>query len=1044
MGERRVNPPLDYDGYESVESMGSEDEFDDNQYGTMARFVPTLVLERLRAAGQAAAVPKKSISGGVDAAVGADDAVEAINSPKAHELDAAVMVVDVSGFSGMCERFAQGFVPDGGWRQRMKGIPSLNIAAGRGAGARGGDGGRGGVRRSGASHASVITSLYRLSNDKETKGFGAEGVRDALNLTLSSLISTVERHGGDVLRIAGDALIVLFHQGGAGVSHFELADLCLACTRCGWHCAASVGTEAGGSGGSGGSGGLSVHVGVGCGRVSCFHVGSDRLGWQLVVSGGLFENQVAKALDASGAGEVVVSDQVWQHLAGTGWGSSPVQGEGGSSSPHGLRLLHWTPGSGLGGPEAGCWDDDIDSISSSSAAAGRGGGGATSMAPAHGGAGVLAGDGGVSSSSSSKGASDSPPLVPSPPKMAVPRRSSYSGGGRVGPAAAAAVAAAAAGGGRGVPGPFHGRSVSLDHPASSAAGGSVTAGGRWCPSRRRLSLLEEVETGVMTMLSKEVGRALRGYCPQSIREGLVAERLGLLAELQRVAVLFVGLSFEGVGSSISKSPKTPQPTGTPGRIPRDSTRPSSGGSSIALSAGPGSGAAAAAAADGSSPMEAGHGRAGATGYAAGPTESDRGKGSAAVAETASRPALLSLELLQGSFSLLQSIVASHGGVIKELSVDDKGTVLVAGFGLSPQVGHLPAARATLCAMECTDRLRARGLARCHAGVATGPVFCGSLGSEDRREFAMISETVNLAQRLMSARKSRRLRSKTQAGKTNNSTTGSSTVTSPSPKEQKGSVRVSTNVDKTAADGGSVGSPAAAVAARRIPGNRPDSALQRGEQQEMDAGFPLTPLATPTSQRKKLGGEGGTGEDLWEESFNRWVVLEAETLNEARKTDQLAFLELEAIKVKGKTSKVDVFAPSLADDVAAALAALCPPRTAVTDISGRLRNASQGGSTSTMSDPVLGSMRRAPVPAPPGVILGGVGGRGGRIPPPPPLPRHGAIDPPASGWSEAVVGAGAVCSGTVLGNNSSLDDSKRYRLETPGRGKFWEGEVGPRG
>lgn len=80
------------------------------------------------------------------------------------------------------------------------------------------------------------------------------------------------------------------HQGGAGVSHFELADLCLACTRCGWHCAASVGTKAGGGGG-----GLSVHVGVGCGRVSCFHVGSDRLGWQLVVSGGLFENQVRRA-----------------------------------------------------------------------------------------------------------------------------------------------------------------------------------------------------------------------------------------------------------------------------------------------------------------------------------------------------------------------------------------------------------------------------------------------------------------------------------------------------------------------------------------------------------------------------------------------------------------------------------------------------------------------------------------------------------------------------------------------------------------------------
>lgn len=103
-----------------------------------------------------------------------------------------------------------------------------------------------------------------------------------------------------------------------------------------------------------------------------------------------------------------------------------------------------------------------------------------------------------------------------------------------------------------------------------------------------------------------------------------------------------------------------------------------------------------------------------------------------------------------------SLAPGYGGMAAAFKV------LVVGFGLSPRVGHLPAARATLCAMECTDRLRARGLARCHAGVATGPVFCGSLGSEDRREFAMISETVNLAQRLMSARKSRRLLPKSQS------------------------------------------------------------------------------------------------------------------------------------------------------------------------------------------------------------------------------------------------------------------------------------------
>lgn len=44
------------------------------------------------------------------------------------------------------------------------------------------------------------------------------------------------------------------------------------------------------------------------------------------------------------------------------------------------------------------------------------------------------------------------------------------------------------------------------------------------------------------------------------------------------------------------------------------------------------------------------------------------------------------------------------------------------------------------------------------------------------------------------------------------------------------------------------------------------------------------------QRRRAG-------ETWEEPFNRWVVLEGETLNEARQSDQMAFLELEAIKVR---------------------------------------------------------------------------------------------------------------------------------------------------
>lgn len=54
----------------------------------------------------------------------------------------------------------------------------------------------------------------------------------------------------------------------------------------------------------------------------------------------------------------------------------------------------------------------------------------------------------------------------------------------------------------------------------------------------------------------------------------------------------------------------------------------------------------------------------------------------------------------------------------------------------------------------------------------------------------------------------------------------------------------------------------------------------------------------TKDRGKCEG-GSDREDVWAEPFNRWVLLESETLKEARKTDQLAFLELQAIKASKK-------------------------------------------------------------------------------------------------------------------------------------------------
>lgn len=67
-------------GSDSAESGAySEDDYDDSAYGTMARFVPTLVLERLRSEGEAAMASKSSGAGAVDVVT---DAPEGANVPK--------------------------------------------------------------------------------------------------------------------------------------------------------------------------------------------------------------------------------------------------------------------------------------------------------------------------------------------------------------------------------------------------------------------------------------------------------------------------------------------------------------------------------------------------------------------------------------------------------------------------------------------------------------------------------------------------------------------------------------------------------------------------------------------------------------------------------------------------------------------------------------------------------------------------------------------------------------------------------------------------
>lgn len=128
------------------------------------------------------------------------------------------------------------------------------------------------------------------------------------------------------------------------------------------------------------------------------------------------------------------------------------------------------------------------------------------------------------------------------------------------------------------------------------------------------------------------------------------------------------------------------------------------------------------------------------------------------------------------------------------------------------------------------------------------------------------------------------------------------------------------------------------------------------------------------------------------------------------------------QVKGKTSKVDVFAPSLATDVAAALTLPSPP---------------PASRAAGLSPAAVGSAPSAPVPA--GVILAGLGGGGIRISPPPPLaPVPLPPFPQPESLSTAGVGAAEK---TIRTDDDdvplSRDDSKRYRLESPRKGT-WNG------
>jgi class 3 adenylate cyclase/tetratricopeptide (TPR) repeat protein len=106
-----------------------------------------------------------------------------------------------------------------------------------------------------------------------------------------------------------------------------------------------------------------------------------------------------------------------------------------------------------------------------------------------------------------------------------------------------------------------------------------------------------------------------------------------------------------------------------------------------------------------------------------------------------------LARMQALSCAIQEVVYHYEGSLNQFVVDDKGTTLVAAWGVPGHTHEDDGARAVQAGMQVLGRLREIGLAGA-VGIATGRAFCGERGSHWRREYTVMGETANRAARLM--------------------------------------------------------------------------------------------------------------------------------------------------------------------------------------------------------------------------------------------------------------------------------------------------------
>ena len=111
--------------------------------------------------------------------------------------------------------------------------------------------------------------------------------------------------------------------------------------------------------------------------------------------------------------------------------------------------------------------------------------------------------------------------------------------------------------------------------------------------------------------------------------------------------------------------------------------------------------------------------------------------------------LTPLSRLQKITRALQKALYHYEGSVNKMNMDDKGVQFICGLGLPPLAHEDDPMRGILASLAMYKALLKLNI-RCAIGITTSRPFCGIIGNNQRREYTMIGDGINLAARLMQA------------------------------------------------------------------------------------------------------------------------------------------------------------------------------------------------------------------------------------------------------------------------------------------------------